>query len=61
LLLLAFAFTHGANGTRNVIDDYVHAPGWRAFIRIALIVFWFVLMGMGAFIIFTFTPGMIGE
>ena len=61
LLLLAFAFTHGVNGTRNVIDDYVHAPGWRAFIRIALIVFWFVLMGMGMFIIFTFTPGMIGE
>jgi hypothetical protein len=29
--------------------------------RIALIVFWFVLMGMGMFIIFTFTPGMIGE
>jgi len=59
LLLLAFAFTHGVNGTRNVIDDYFHSPGWRAFIRIALIVFWFVLMGMGMFIIFTFTPGTL--
>ncbi len=59
LLLLAFAFTHGVNGTRNVIDDYFHSPGWRAFLRIALIIFWFVLMGMGMFIIFTFTPGTI--
>jgi succinate dehydrogenase cytochrome b556 subunit len=59
LLLLAFAFTHGVNGARNVIDDYFHSPGWRAFIRIALIVFWFVLMGMGAFIVFTFTPGTL--
>ena len=59
LLLLAFAFTHGINGLRNVLDDYFHSPGWRAFLSIGLMVFWFVLMGMGMFIIFTFVPGVL--
>ncbi len=61
LLLLAFAFTHGVNGLRNVLDDYFHSPGWRAFLRIGLVVFWFVLMGMGMFIIFTFVPGTLPQ
>ncbi len=59
LLLLAFAFTHGVNGLRNVLDDYFHSPGWRAFLKIGLVVFWFVLMAMGMFIIFTFVPGTL--
>ena len=57
LLLLVFAFTHGINGTRNVLEDYFHSPAWRAFLKIALWLFWFVLMVMGSFIIFTFNPG----
>ncbi len=56
LLLLIFAFTHGINGLRNVMDDYFHSPGWRAFLKVGLLVFWFVLIGMGMFIIFTFSP-----
>lgn len=59
LLLLAFAFTHGVNGLRNVLDDYFHSPGWRASLKIGLVVFWFVLMAMGMFIIFTFVPGTL--
>ncbi len=61
LLLLAFAFTHGVNGLRNVLDDYFHSPGWRAFLKIGLVVFWFVLMAMGMFIIFTFVPGVLPQ
>ncbi len=56
LFLLVFAFTHGINGARNVLEDYFHSPGWRAFLIIGLWLFWFVLMVMGAFIIFTFNP-----
>ncbi len=56
LLLLVFAFTHGINGTRNVLEDYFHSPAWRAFLKIGLALFWFVLMVMGSFIIFTFNP-----
>ncbi len=59
LLLLAFAFTHGMNGARMVVDDYFHSPGWRAAIKITLLVAWFVLMGLGLYIIFTFTPGTL--
>ncbi len=59
LLLLAFAWTHGVNGARMVVDDYFHSPGWRAFIKILLLLLWFVLIGMGLYIIFTFTPGTL--
>ena len=61
LLLLAFAFTHGVNGLRNVLDDYFHSPGWRAFLKVGLLVAWFVLMGMGMFIIFTFVTGTLPQ
>jgi len=57
LLLLVFAFTHGVNGLRNVMDDYFHSPGWRAFLKIGLVLFWFLLIGMGMYVIFTFSPG----
>lgn len=56
LLLLVFAFTHGINGARNILDDYFHSTAWRAFLKIGLWLFWLVLMIMGAFIIFTFNP-----
>lgn len=56
LLLLIFAFTHGINGTRNVLEDYFHSPAWRAFLKIGLWLFWFLLIVMGTFIIFTFNP-----
>ncbi len=59
LLLLVFAFTHGINGARNVMSDYFHSAGWRAFLTISVWVVWFLLIGMGAFIIFTFTPGTL--
>jgi succinate dehydrogenase / fumarate reductase membrane anchor subunit len=61
LMLLAFAFTHGVNGARMVVDDYFHSPGWRALIKISLLVLWFVLMGLGLYIIFTFTPGTLSQ
>lgn len=59
VLLLAFAFTHGMNGARMVVDDYFHSPGWRAFLKILLLLVWFILMAFGLYIIFTFTPGTL--
>lgn len=59
LLLLFFAFTHGMNGARNVLEDYFHSPGWRAFLKISLWLAWFLLIGLGTFIIFTFTPATL--
>ncbi len=59
LLLLVFAFTHGMNGARMVLEDYFHSPGWRAFLKIGLALVWFVLIGLGMYVIFTFTPGTL--
>lgn len=52
-LLLAFAFTHGMNGARVVLEEYIprklHRPLW-----VILLLVYLVLIGMGAWIIFTF-------
>ncbi len=61
LLLLSFAFTHGMNGARMVLDDYVHSSGWRAALKVLLILFWFILLGLGMYIIFAFTPGTLPQ
>lgn len=56
LLLLTFAFTHGSNGIRFIIEDYVHHQGWRTFVKTLLYLLYFVLIVMGAYIIFSFQP-----
>ena len=58
LALLFFAFTHGMNGARAVLDDYVHGAAARRLINGALLVIYLALLGMGTFIIFTFAPTM---
>ncbi len=54
LLLLFFAFTHGMNGVRWVIEDYVHSRGWRLALTTLLWVLYIALLGAGSYIIFTF-------
>lgn len=56
LMLLVFAFTHGSNGIRFLIEDYIHSDGWRTFIKTLLYLLYFLLIAMGAYIIFTFQP-----
>jgi succinate dehydrogenase / fumarate reductase membrane anchor subunit len=58
LMLLVFAFTHGVNGLRQVIDDYIESRGWNAFLQTSIWILWALLLGMGAWIIFTFQPNM---
>jgi len=36
--LLGFAFIHGLNGLRYVVDDYVHHPGWNRAIKNVMVV-----------------------
>src|SRR5712692_10151533 len=57
MFLLAFAFTHGINGAREVVEDYVLGKLGRTVIVGILWTIWFVLITMGAWIIFTFRPG----
>ena len=52
-LLLAFGFTHGMNGLRIVLGDYV-PKRVRKPVLIVLLVLYLTLVFMGAWIIFTF-------
>jgi succinate dehydrogenase / fumarate reductase membrane anchor subunit len=52
--LLIFALTHGTNGARYVIEDYIHASGWRVTVKAILYTIYVLFLAMGAYIIFTF-------
>jgi len=54
LALLAFALTHGMNGARWVVDDYIHRRGWNVGIKSVLWVVYAFLIIAGAYVIFTF-------
>jgi succinate dehydrogenase / fumarate reductase membrane anchor subunit len=54
--LLIFALSHGTNGTRWVIKDYIRSPGWEIAIKWFIYVLVVVIGAMGAFVIFTFQP-----
>jgi succinate dehydrogenase / fumarate reductase membrane anchor subunit len=57
LVLLAFAWLHGANGMRVVLDDYVHSPLGRFVAHTLLVTVTIILIALGAFIIFAFDAG----
>ncbi len=52
--LLALALTHGLNGVRWSIDDYVHSPGKRAALKAVLYTVTGVLAAYGTLVIITF-------
>ena len=54
LFLLTFGWLHGANGMRVVVDDYIHPQGWKVLVKSLLYVVTFVLIVLGAYVIFTF-------
>jgi succinate dehydrogenase / fumarate reductase membrane anchor subunit len=54
LTLLMFALTHGTNGTRWVLEDYIQSPGWQVVAKWFVYVIAIIVGAMGAFVIFTF-------
>ena len=54
MFLLTFGWLHGANGMRVVIDDYIRSQGWRVLLKSVLYVLVFVIVVLGAYVIFTF-------
>jgi succinate dehydrogenase / fumarate reductase, membrane anchor subunit len=46
--LLCFAFAHGANGLRQVLEDYIHGRNARRVIRVLLFLFWLSITALGA-------------
>ena len=55
-LLLALAVTHGANGVRIAIDDYVRSPGWRLVAQSVNWVLMAIILMLGTTIVLVFQP-----
>jgi succinate dehydrogenase / fumarate reductase membrane anchor subunit len=52
IALLGFAFAHGMNGLRYVVNDYVHNEGLRKNLNRAIFVAWLVITLIGGVAIF---------
>ena len=48
IALLAFAFGHGINGLRGIVDDYVQHRGWNRAIKGAMLLGWITITAIGA-------------
>ncbi len=46
--LLCFAFAHGSNGLRQVLEDYIHGRTARRVVRVILFLFWLSITTLGA-------------
>lgn len=46
--ILAFAFAHGMNGLRQVLDDYIHSARGRQIAGWILFIIWLVITAIGA-------------
>jgi succinate dehydrogenase / fumarate reductase membrane anchor subunit len=46
--LLCFAFAHGTNGLRQVLEDYIHGRRTRRVLRVLLFSFWLCITALGA-------------
>jgi succinate dehydrogenase / fumarate reductase membrane anchor subunit len=46
--LLCFAFAHGVNGLRQVLEDYIHGRRTRRVLRVLLFGFWLGITALGA-------------
>lgn len=60
LLLLTFAITHGFNGLRVVLEDYVHNPGRVRVLRWVLVIFMIITIVWSAIAIITFDASPVG-
>jgi succinate dehydrogenase / fumarate reductase membrane anchor subunit len=47
-LLLAFAFAHGVNGIRQVLNDFIHSERGKKIMHWGLFLFWFIVTAIGA-------------
>ncbi len=53
LALVFFGATHGFNGLRLVLEEYIHSWGWHMFLRLVLMVLWLITLGAGFFLVLT--------
>ncbi len=48
ILLLAFAFSHGVNGLRQILFDFAESSATRRVLNVLLLFFWLALAIVGA-------------
>ena len=53
-LLVAFAATHGFNGLRVILEDYIRHPLLMAWVRALLVALWLCLLLAAIFLIFVY-------
>ncbi len=53
-VMLVLAMMHGTNGIRVLIGDYVRSPGKKLFALSSLYTLSFIILALGAIILFTF-------
>ena len=51
ILIIFFGGTHGVNGLRVVIEDYINAPWLRILLRGLLFLFWLFMLIVAVFVI----------
>lgn len=61
MLLLTFAVTHGYNGLRNVLEDYIHNESLMKGINVVLVIFIIATIGWSAVAIASFDADLIRE
>jgi len=50
-LAILFGGTHGINGLRVVLEDYVKAPFWQIFIRLIIFLLWIFMVLVAVYVI----------
>jgi succinate dehydrogenase hydrophobic anchor subunit len=51
VLIVFFGATHGFNGLRVVLEEYIHPPFWVTLLRLLLGVLWLGTLIIGVFVI----------
>lgn len=54
-LLVAFAATHGFNGLRVILTDYIRRPLLLAWVKAILLLLWLLVLVAAVFLVFVFT------
>ncbi len=51
ILILFFGGTHGLNGLRVVLEDYITRPGWQMLIRFITFLLWIFLLMVAVYVV----------
>jgi succinate dehydrogenase / fumarate reductase membrane anchor subunit len=49
--ILFFGGTHGLNGLRVVLEDYIHHPGLQLLVRFAILLVWIFLLMVSVYVV----------